>query len=136
MSKQTEFEKSNLDFNIDGKMIHLNEVERLEVFQRISCKVKVLSIEAPTDLPKGYRKQDVKVGDTSGTMKFTLWGSEIGSMEEGKSYKISRAIIKEYNGEKYLSALREVLIEEIRDEDVNDVEDERKEDTGKDEINA
>lgn len=135
MSKQTEFEKSNLDFNTDGKMIHLNEVERLEMFQRVICKVKVLSMEAPADV-KGYRKQDVRVGDASGTVKFTLWGNEIGSMEERKSYKISRAIVKEYNGEKYLSASREVLIEEIGDEDVDNVEDECKEDSGKDEINA
>ena len=135
MSKQTEFEKSNLDFNTDGKMIHLNEVERLELFQRVICKVKVLSMEAPADV-KGYRKQDVRVGDASGTVKFTLWGNEIGSMEEGKSYKISRAIVKEYNEEKYLSPSREVLIEEIGDEDVDDVEDECKEDNGKDKINA
>ena len=135
MSKQTEFEKSNLDFNTDGKMIHLNEVERLELLQRVICKVKVLSMEAPADV-KGYRMQDVKVGDASGTVKFTLWGNEIGSMEEGKSYKISRAIVKEYKGEKYLSPSREVLIEEIGNEDVDDVEDERKEDIGKDEINV
>ena len=92
-------------------------------------------MEAPADV-KGYRKQDVRVRDASGTVKFTLWGNEIGSMEEGKSYKISRAIVKEYNGEKYLSPSREVLIEEIGDEDVDDVEDECKEDNGKDKINA
>ena len=86
----------------------------------------------PTDIPQGYCKQDVKIGDTSGAVKFTLWGKRIGSMKEGRSYRISRAVVKEYNGEKYLSSSKEVLIEEIGDENF---EDERIDDSGKGEIN-
>ena len=87
-------------------------------------------MDTPKNIPKGYRKQDLKVGDASGTVKFTLWEKEIESMKEGESYRISTAVVKEYNGEKYLSTLKNCScinpIEDIGDVYVkNDSKDDR-----------
>lgn len=68
--------------------------------------------------------QEVKVGDASGTSKLTLWENEIGLMKKGESYRISTAAVKEYNGEKYLSTLKDstciIPIEDIGDVYVED----------------
>ena len=109
----------------------LDEIEGLDVSQCVTCKVKVLSVDAPENIPMGYRKQDIKVGDASGTVKFTLWENEIGSMKERESYRISTAVVKEYNGEKYLSTLKNLsCIKPIADIGDVYIKDDSKDDRG------
>ena len=112
ISKSTEFKISNKEFKIekekvDGKTICLNEIERLDNFQLVTCNVKVLSVGDPTDVKGGYRIQEIKIEDATGTNKLTVWEGEIGRMKEGESYRISRVQVKEFNGKKYLSTTKE-----------------------------
>ena len=47
--------------------IQLSEINKLANFQHITCQVKVLSIENPVEEPRGKKKQDIMIGDSSGT---------------------------------------------------------------------
>ena len=49
------------------------------------------------------RKQDCYVGDSSGCLKVVLWEDDVGSMETGMSYKVEGAVVKSFDGFKYLS---------------------------------
>ena len=51
----------------------------------------------------------------------TLWESDIGKLEEDKSYKLFGLMVREFRGEKYLSAKKENSSIEVI-EDIGDVE--------------
>ena len=128
ISKSTNFETSNEKFN--GKAIHLDEIEKLNKYQLVTvCDVKVLSVGV-TKTVKGYRIQEIKIKDDSGTNKLTVWDSEIEKMKIGKRYKISRVCVKEYDGEKFLSTTKEGSDIHLI-EDTEDVLGEQKDESGK-----
>ena len=79
-------------------MICLNEVEKLVNFQRVTCGVKV---ERQLEVPGGKRKQDVVIGDSSGTIKLTVWEDEIDRMEEENCYKVSGMVVREFKGKNF-----------------------------------
>ena len=59
------------------------------------------------------KKQDVVVGDSSGTARLIVWGKEI---EEVRSYRLSGMMVREFRGKKFLSTSKEMsAIERISD---------------------
>ena len=127
VSKFTEVEKSTKEFNVQansgggGKVICLNEIEKLVNFQRVTCDVKVLSVERPVEVPGGKHKQDVVIADASGTVKLTVWENEIDKMEEENCYRISGVVVREFKEKKFLSTSKQdSFIEKI--EDLGDVQ--------------
>ena len=121
ISKFTEIERSDKDYNVKaspgGKIIQLSEINNLINFQRITCQVKVLSIQSPVEVPGGKKKQDIMIGDSSGTTKLTIWEEEIGKMKEEQCYKISGVVVRDFKGMKFLSTSKQDLFiaEEIND---------------------
>ena len=77
------------------------------------------------ELKKGLRKQDVVVGDATGSTKF-LWEHDTGLVKEGTSYKMMRMMVKAYNKCKFLSKPEEDA--EISISDIGHVEEEPQED--------
>ena len=82
-------------------MVALKEVPLLVSFQRVSVEVKVTSVEEALEVAGG--KQDVIVGDSSGSVRVTVWEKEIGSIEKGKSYRMTGMMVREFRGRKFLS---------------------------------
>ena len=66
----------------------LDQLPDLEQFQRVSVTIKALRVDAPQQIPTGKMKQDVIIGDSTGTTRLTLWEEEIGSMDEDSSYQL------------------------------------------------
>ena len=58
-------------------------------------------------VPTGKLKQDVIIADSTGTIKLTLWGNEIGKFETDASYQLQHMSIRTYNGSKYLNFPKE-----------------------------
>ena len=65
--------------------------------------MKVLSIENPVEVPRG-KKQDIMIGDSSGTAKLTIQEKEIGKMKEEQRYKINGVAVREFKGMKFFQA--------------------------------
>lgn len=127
VTKRTNLEKCEKVFDVDAssatKMISLKELPGLVCFQRVSVEVKVTRVEDPLEVTGGKKKQDVIVGDSSGSARVTVWEGEIGSMEEGGSYKMTGMMVREFRGEKFLSTSKQnSMIERIAD--IGDVEEE------------
>ena len=78
-------------------------------------KVKVLEVRDSVTVPTGKKVQDVVVGDSTCTGRYTLWESDIGQLAEGKSYHLKRFMVKEYESKNYLSKGQEALISTIED---------------------
>ena len=89
-------------------------------------------MERPIEVPGGKQKQDITIGDSSGTLKFTVWQEEIDTMEEDVSYRISGVVVREFKGKKFLSTSKQdSFIEEI--EGIGDVEEEGEDDQNENE---
>ena len=94
IGKDSRVDVSDRDFDISdipnakyGKTISLDQLPDLDQFQRVSVTVKALRVDDPQQIPSGKMKQDVLVGDSTGTTRLTLWEEEIGSMDEDSSYQ-------------------------------------------------
>ena len=73
---------------------------------QLQVNVKVVREGDAVELKKGLRKQDVVVGDATGSTKF-LWEHDTGLVKEGTSYKMMRMMVKAYNECKFLSKPKE-----------------------------
>lgn len=100
-----------------NKVVTLDEIKDLVHFQRVNCDVKVVSVEGTKEVTGGKKLQNLLVGDCSAALRLTLWESEIGTMEEGSSYRGEGLMVREYKGKKFLSTSQEnckiVKIEDI-----------------------
>ena len=130
VTKHTEVEKSEKVFDVESKfgkagekVITLKELHDLLPFQRVTVEVKAVRVEEPTEVSGGKKKQDVLVGDSTGTARFTVWEGEIGTVDEDVSYRLSGMMVREFRGKKFLSTSKEnSKIEKISD--IGDVEEE------------
>ena len=121
VGKSTAVEKSKKVFHVkketaDKRIIQLSELEEIPEFTRVTVEVKVEQTDDPMEVAGAKNKQDLWVGDKSGTTRVTLWEDEIGKMEKGKSYRLIGMFPREFKGKKYLSTSRQnTTIEEIDD---------------------
>ena len=101
--------------------VMLNEVKRIQNFQKVTARVKVVNVKKCTEVNGGLMKQDVIVGDASGISRVTVWEENVGILKEGVCYKLSGMTVRIFNKKKYLSMSKEGCeIEEI--DDIGDVE--------------
>ncbi|BAA80315.2 single-stranded DNA binding protein [Aeropyrum pernix K1] len=63
------------------------------------------------------------VGDESGRVKVTLWGSHAGTLKEGEAVRIEGAWTTSYRGKVQVNVGRESTIEKVDSEDVPQAED-------------
>ena len=78
VTKHTQLEKTDRVFTItnedskssaDGTVIKLEDLQALVSFQRITCDVKVLHVDEAMEVTGGKKKQDLCVGDDTGTAR-------------------------------------------------------------------
>ena len=86
--------------------ITLSELSSLENFRRVSIEVKVVSKMEPMFVSGGKKKQDVMIGDLTGTTKVTLWEQYVDSLNVDESYRLENFVVREYASQKYLSMPR------------------------------
>ena len=113
VTKHTEVEKV---FDVESKfgkagekVITLKELHDLLPFQRVTVEVKAVRVEEPTEVSGGKKKQDVLVGDSTATARFTVWEGEIGMMDEDVSYRLSGMMVSEFRGKKFPSTSKEYI---------------------------
>uniref|UniRef100_K1QWP4 Uncharacterized protein n=1 Tax=Magallana gigas TaxID=29159 RepID=K1QWP4_MAGGI len=71
----------------------LKEVQNTPEFNKVAVEVKILSakevsVQIVRELP--IQKQEVIVGDSTATMKLTLWDEIVTKLEIGKSYRLNQ----------------------------------------------
>ena len=69
--------------------------------------MKALRVDDPIQVTGGKKKQDIIVGDSTGTARLTLWENEIGSIKEDNSYKLNGMTVREYRGIRFLSTSKD-----------------------------
>ncbi len=98
--------------------IELGGISHTDLFQKVTVSVKVLDVKE-VERAGDKQKQDVIVGDSSGTAKVTLWGENVDKLTNGECYQLQNFIIREFQALRYLSMTRAADVTRI--EDIGDV---------------
>ena len=72
-------------------------------------------MEVTSKQGKVLAKQDCVLGDYSGTCWIVLWEGDTGKLVEEECYKLSRVVVREYAGVKFLSMLADAEMEKVED---------------------
>ena len=94
LRKTTGVEESDKTFNVSSvskscEVMKLCDIDGLPCFCHITVVAKVIHLGETSTVPKGLCKQELLIGDASGTARLTVWENEVGLMKEGGSYKLT-----------------------------------------------
>ena len=122
-----EFDASAIPNAKYGETISLDQLPDLEQFQRVSVTIKALRVDDPQQIPTGKMKQDIIIGDSTGTTRLTLWEEEIGSMDEDSSYQLKGVTVRHFRGKRFLSTSKGISCI-IKADDIGSVDEQEEED--------
>lgn len=60
------------------------------------------------------QKQDILIGDSTATMKLSLWDNLVNTLEPLKSYKIQNTSTRFFNNVKFLTSTKDTIAEQIK----------------------
>ena len=134
VGKDSQVDVSDKEFDVSaisdakyGETISLDQLPDLDQFQRVSVTVKVLRVDDPQQIPSGKMKQDVLVGDSTGTARLTLWEEEIGSMDDNSSYQLKGVTVRQFKGKRFLSTSKGISCI-LEADDIGSVDEQSEED--------
>lgn len=114
VAKGTEVSESKKVFDIPegagkriGREITLNQLNSVPLFHRVTLVAKAIHVEEVVEVSGGKKKQDILIGDSTGTARFTIWEGEIGNVEEGGSYRLGGVMVREFRARKFLSTAKD-----------------------------
>ena len=107
---------SSLEVDIDAlksrpggckSSVKIADLLSVSLSQVVNVVAKVVSIKDVEEVTKkdghALKKQDVIIGDESGSCRLVLWEGDVRSVEEGKTYRFNGLTVKQYDFHKYLS---------------------------------
>ena len=105
-----------IDDVTSGKKCELVGIDEEAINSVVTVKGKVtvgevMSIKSRQKC-KDLKKQDCKLGDTSGTFKLVLWEGNVDQVKCGMSYEFTNLMVKEFDGMKYLTFSDETTVTE------------------------
>lgn len=102
------------------KNVSMNEVSHVSLNQSIMVHVKIISLSEPVIVSdRKLKKQDIVIGDKTGTCRLVLWEDDVGRLTVNKSYVLKNIHVKQFNQMKYLAVTDNTIVEEC--EDIGDV---------------
>ena len=83
------------------------EIVDLKVNQYVGVVCKIVKVNDVAIVRKSdgkeLQKQDVVIGDETGSCRLVLWEEDVQGLEEGKSYHLLDVVVRTYGTAKYLS---------------------------------
>lgn len=112
-----------------SKTVKIADIVDVTVNQRIRVVGKVVKVSDVEVVERGdgkkLSKQDVVIGDETGSCKMVLWENDVGSFEAGKTYDVLDVTVRKYGASKYLSFSAQSAkklgadITDVNDEDIS-----------------
>ena len=123
--KNSTIYKSPKEFKLDSttdeesSLITVDQLITIPVNQHVTLAGKIVTVNVATDLStkmgKKLKKQDCVLRDTSASCRIVLWQDDIGKLIKGNSYKLSNVLVRQYEGNKYISVNEGAAIHQIQD---------------------
>ena len=85
-----EFDSIAEPSNSPAALTPVSQIHKMGNFNHVDLKVKISQVNPPCTVPTGKLKQDLIVADSTGTIKLTHWGNEVGKYDIGSSYQLNR----------------------------------------------
>lgn len=104
---------------VGSQFITLSCVSKMKQYSKVTVKCKVLKVNPEVIVGTGKRKQEVYIADHTGSTIVTLWERDVGILEEGKSYKLSKVIVQTYNNTNGLSFAVSAVATAVEDIEVD-----------------
>jgi len=116
-------------------LVKVMQVKGVAVGEKVSLKCKIIKVSEPEIVTKKatgkqLKKQNVIVADESGQCRLVLWESDVGGLEEGRTYLLVDVAVRKYNFTRHLSYNQEST-HELAD-DLQEVDDSDNDDDGGD----
>ena len=100
----------------DQAKISINSALPMDNHSKVTVEVKIISKgEAGFVGSKQLPIQDLKVADSSGSIRLTVWVDTVDKLEINQSYQLQNVTIREYRGKKFLSASTVTQVTPIND---------------------
>ena len=124
---KSKLQNSPKKFKIDAlpqltttKLITVSNINDISINQKVDIKVKPISVSPieqiqSKSLSKQFTKQELIVGDITGSCRCVLWESLQNSMVVEKSYSVCNITVKSFTNYKYFSSNDDTTIAEIDD---------------------
>ena len=74
-----------------------DQLNNIEPYDRVTINAQAVKVKPPTTISTGKQKQDVIVGDETGTATLSIWGQDIGILTK-KCYQPNRIEVHCYLG--------------------------------------
>jgi ribosomal protein L37AE/L43A len=124
-TKQYKVTTEDYEDNTVTKDVKLEDIHDISVNQRITLKIKVISVKDPEKITSKagilYTKQECIIADSSGNCRCVLWEQNVQRMEDQKCYVITDCLVRSFDNVKYVSAGEHTIIDVISD--IGDVAD-------------
>lgn len=73
--------------NLPTDLVTLDQIPSLANFQRVTVKIKVITIKEEEEVKKNLFKQECIIGDATATTKICMWEDNVGILAEKQSYE-------------------------------------------------
>ena len=88
---------------VQTNVTKLDQLSTLKVYDPITVVVEALNVGDPEQTQDGNYVQNISIFDETGSCRLSIWESQIGKIVKGERYHLTNAIVREYNGEMFLS---------------------------------
>ena len=109
LKSSTQVELSTVQFDVDdlktvgSAEIPLNELQDHDEYDRVTIRAQVMRANEPQKVGMGKLKQEVILADSTATAMITLWETDVNMLIEGKSYQMSKLVVRSFLGKQHLS---------------------------------
>ena len=97
---------ASMRVNSAPKVVGLDKLDSLEVFDRVTVNIKVVLLKEEMEIG-GKLKRDVMIADGSGKGRVSVWEGHVNTLKVNSSYRLRNFMIREFQGTKYLTMVRE-----------------------------
>ena len=121
LKKHTKIEASQLKFDVPdlktagSSIIRLSQLPDIPENERVTIRVSVHRVNAPQTVGSNKTKQDVIVADETAKATVVLWGTDVETLKQGKSFQLNRLEVRKYLGKRQLSFPSVTSVDEISD---------------------
>ena len=85
------------------KVMMLEEIQQSTEYDKVTLEAKVVEVSEAVTVATGKRMQEILIADANASMKCTLWEEDVGTMQEGISYRLCNFMVREYASKKFIS---------------------------------
>lgn len=107
---QTKLSEADIEMSFEDSTdndVKITQIREMADYEKVKVQAKVITTLDPVKVSVNNTKQDVVIGDETGSMKLTLWNKDVNTLQDGESFLIENIQIRSFRNQKFLSSTRD-----------------------------